>query len=82
MFKSTNNPQWPGGTPSTQSGTSVTADDNFENQTTTNSFHYTTSIVVTAPDGVTTTTFTHDPAVENDPGGVISHEVMAESEYV
>src|SRR5262249_49183059 len=83
VFKSSNNPQWPGGTPTTQSGTSVTAADNIENQTTTNHFHYTTTIVVTEPHGVTTTTFTHDPQVENDPGGgVIYHDVMAEAEYV
>ena len=77
VFKSTDDPQWGGGTPTTQNATSVTADDSFENQQTEVTYHYTTNVVLTAPGGTTTKTFTHDPAVQNDPGGILCHSVAA-----
>jgi hypothetical protein len=74
VFKSTNDPQWPGGTPTIQSDGTVDASDNFDGVTATYEYKYTTSVVVTAPGGATQT-FTHDPDIENDPGGVICHGV-------
>jgi hypothetical protein len=78
VFKSTDNPPWSGGTPTTQDSTTVTATDNFANPSGSTSYKYTTNVTVTAPDG-TTTTFTHDPEIQNDPGGILVHDVV---EYV
>jgi len=68
VFKSTNNPPWSGGTPTTQSATSVTASDNFQGLASAVKFYYTTNVVLTTAASISNT-FTYDPDIENEPGG-------------
>jgi hypothetical protein len=81
IFKASNPTPWTGTTPTLQTNGTITANDNFQNLSTTQTFQYTTSVTLTPNAGTTGTagTFTKDPDVENESGGgVIKFSPMGE----
>ena len=65
-------PPWPGSTPTRQPDGTVTANDNFQNQGATQTFGYTTAVVLTPNAGTNgaSGTFSIDPDVVNESGVV------------
>lgn len=59
-------PVWPGGDPAKQQDGTITAEDDFQNQTTAVEFGYTVNVQLV--NGSNVYDFPHDPDVENAPG--------------